>query len=307
MRFILRDHATLSAFQNMIYEFDAADKKDEDGGQDGGRQAGDGGNDGDGDGETTREVFDESSSTGQPVYNPTTTFTWPKTFCTPIRRASDTERTLQLEGFQESLRRVLREQESSYDEHDPRIKEYNSIKMSYPAFPEHEVTATVEPVPFASAEEGPAKALPADAMKTFRIHANSFYRHETVVVKFIPWKSPGKIHGMTFRRVVQILLLFKCNHGGQEHELAYVSWFETTRIAHETASGMYLLKRTKRRSIIPVTDIELPVNLMPKFGNVMGGAAHVKRAMDEAKEKDCHGHENEEQMGQAQPKVQGIN
>ena len=91
---------------------------------------------------------------------------------------------------------------------------------------------------------------------------------------------------MTHRRVVQVLLLFKCRLGGREHELAYVNWFETTRIANDTACGMYLVKRTTKRSVIRVTDIELPIHLMPKFGNVLGEAVKAKKAMDEAKEKD---------------------
>ena len=39
-------------------------------------------------------------------------------------------------------------------------------------------------------------------------------------------------------------------------------------------------------SVISVIDIELPMHLMPKFGNVLGEAAKAKRAMDEAKEND---------------------
>lgn len=288
MRFILRDHATLSAFQNMIYEFNAADKKDEDDGEEsGGRmQNGDGGDDCDGEGETRPDSFDDSSSIRSSAYDTATIFTWPKTPRFPNRRASDSERDLPLGGFQDSLRRFLREQVTPYDDPDPRVKEFNSIRMSYPSFPEHEITASVEPVPSASGGKVSANPLSADTRRNCRINANTFSRHETVVVKTEPPTTPRTIHGMTFRRVVQILLLFKCQAGAEEHELAYVSRFETTRIASATASGMYLVKRTKKCSVIRVTDIELPVHLMPKFGSVIGDAAKAKRAMDEAKEKD---------------------
>jgi hypothetical protein len=91
---------------------------------------------------------------------------------------------------------------------------------------------------------------------------------------------------MSRRRVVQVLLLFKCRLDGKEQELAYVSWFETVRMASDTACGMYLVKRTTKRSVIPVTDIEQRVHLMPTFGSQLGEADNAKRAMDQAKEKD---------------------
>jgi hypothetical protein len=46
------------------------------------------------------------------------------------------------------------------------------------------------------------------------------------------------------------------------------------------------VKRTSRRSVIPVRDIERPVHLMPRFGSQLGAAVQAKKAMDEAKEQD---------------------
>jgi hypothetical protein len=291
VRFILKEQAALSAFQGMIYDnTEKIDGDDGDGGDGGGTgtNGGNGHDDSDGEGAVTLDDFEDSVATQSSAFDSTTTFAWPKSFRTPIRRSSDTEKALGLTGFQENLRRFLHGQDISYEDPDPRVWEFNSIKMSYPACPEHEVAATIDPYPSSSAGKVNNEPVPQGTKKDFRINANTFSRHETVAVKFVPGpsKRSDKIHGMTHRRVVQVLLLFKCRLGGREHELAYVNWFETTRIANDTACGMYLVKRTTKRSVIRVTDIELPIHLMPKFGNVLGEAVKAKKAMDEAKEKD---------------------
>jgi hypothetical protein len=126
-----------------------------------------------------------------------------------------------------------------------------------------------------------------ELMMNVRINANTFFRHDTVLVKFDPSVSRSSmVNTMSHRRVVQVLLLLKCRHEGKELELAYVSWLETVRMASDTACGMYLVKRTTKRSVIPVIDIERPVHLMPKFGSQLDEADKAKRAMDQAKEKD---------------------
>ena len=52
---------------------------------------------------------------------------------------------------------------------------------------------------------------------------------------------------MSFKRVAQLLLLFKCRVNGEElQKLAYVSWFETKGGAAERSSGLYLVGRTKK-------------------------------------------------------------
>jgi len=289
-RFILREQASLAAFQSMIYKFEETSRTG-----DGGKEDSDmelvvsGTEEGDDEGgtEIDADEFDDCEST---VLG-STTFVWPKSHHTPIQRASDTEQRFSLAGFLEELRRFLRRFDVSYSNRDPRVWVFNSIKTSYPSWLEDEVAVSHD-----SSDSGTSarKSIPpeyvipsSDLMTSVRINANTFFRHDTVLVKFEQSVSRSStVHTMSRRRVVQVLLLFKCRHDGKELELAYVSWFETVRMASDTASGMYLVKRTTKRSVIPVTDIECPVHLMPKFGSQMGEADKAKRAMDQAKEKD---------------------
>jgi hypothetical protein len=57
-------------------------------------------------------------------------------------------------------------------------------------------------------------------------------------------------------------------------------------MASDTSRGMYLVKRTSKRPVIPVHNIERPVHLMPKFGSQLRAAAQAKKVMDEANERD---------------------
>lgn len=124
-------------------------------------------------------------------------------------------------------------------------------------------------------------------MTSTRINANSFFLHDSVLIKFESIASwTLHINIMSHRRVVQVLLFFKCRHNGKTEELAYVNWFETIRMASDTSCGIYLVKRTSKRSVIPVRDIKRPVHLMPKFGSQLGSATQAKTAMDVAKEQD---------------------
>jgi hypothetical protein len=84
---------------------------------------------------------------------------------------------------------------------------------------------------------------------------------------------------MNYRRVAQLLLLFKCEWKHQEHELAYVSWFETKRTA-DPNSGLYLVGRTKKCTVIEVKDIERGVHLIPKFGAQVGETAKLQRKLE---------------------------
>jgi hypothetical protein len=124
-------------------------------------------------------------------------------------------------------------------------------------------------------------------MVSVRINPNTFYRHDTVLVKYEQSAPRGSMsHIMARRRVVHVLLPFKCHQGGKEQHLALVSWFKTIRIAKDTSCGMYLVRRIAKRSVISVKDIERPLHLMLKFGG-MDSTDSVTKAMEEARQRDC--------------------
>jgi hypothetical protein len=89
---------------------------------------------------------------------------------------------------------------------------------------------------------------------------------------------------MSHKRVAQLLLLFKCERQNQAQELAYVSWFETKRTA-DPNSGLYLIGRTKKCSVIDVNDIMRGVHLIPKFGAQIGEAVKLQRRLEMEKKK----------------------
>ena len=86
---------------------------------------------------------------------------------------------------------------------------------------------------------------------------------------------------MSQRRVAQVLLLFTCPCWQERLELAFVSWFETKRTA-DPNSGLYLVGRTTKYTVISVKDIERPVHLIPKFGSQVGTTTKVKRELGHA-------------------------
>ena len=51
--------------------------------------------------------FEDSVAIQSSAFDSTTTFTWPKSFRTPVRQYLDTEKALGLTGFQENLPRYL--------------------------------------------------------------------------------------------------------------------------------------------------------------------------------------------------------
>ena len=111
-----------------------------------------------------------------------------------------------------------------------------------------------------------------------RLYASSL-RHNTVLVRRPDIQVRGPWNTMNYRRVAQLLLLFKCEWKHQEHELAYVSWFETKRTA-DPNSGLYLVGRTKKCTVIEVKDIERGVHLIPKFGAQVGETAKLQRKLE---------------------------
>ena len=80
---------------------------------------------------------------------------------------------------------------------------------------------------------------------------------------------------MSQHHIAQVLLLFTCPYWQERLELAFVSWFETKRTA-DPNSGLYLVGRTTKYTVINVKDIERPVHLIPKFGSQIGATTKVK-------------------------------
>jgi hypothetical protein len=72
---------------------------------------------------------------------------------------------------------------------------------------------------------------------------------------------------------VRVIFLLPSKYGSFKHPLAYVEWFT---LFHSPVAdlGMYQVSRStrssrRRASIIPVTQIERSIHLIPKFGRVM--------------------------------------
>jgi hypothetical protein len=89
---------------------------------------------------------------------------------------------------------------------------------------------------------------------------------------------------MSFKRVAQLLLLFqvpRCANDENSQKLAYVSWFETKSAKH-SSSGLYLVSRTKKESVIPVQDMERGVHLVSKFEANVEEAIKLKCKLQEA-------------------------
>jgi hypothetical protein len=117
------------------------------------------------------------------------------------------------------------------------------------------------------------------AMITQRINANPKRRYDVVLVK-TPERGSRLPGSMSKRQVAQVLLLFKVRNrsDGTEHNLAYVSWFETKRKC--STSGLYLVSRKTTFAVIDITKVERPVHLIPKFGSEIGATVKVKRDLD---------------------------
>jgi hypothetical protein len=284
-RFILKEQATLEAFQKMVDDRQLDSRNELE------NQTKD--SDLDGEGDCSIDDFNESTV----AKIGSTTYVWPKTPRFPARLASRTQKDLKLARFQQDLTSFLRKDSSisnSAMDLDPPVLIFNSVKISYPSWIDDEVgiknTDELQNVNEARTPVPAEYIVPSsDSMITTRINANDFYRHETVLVKFDQSASRirnSNLSTMLRRRVAQTLLLFKCLVDGTEFELAYVNWFETVRAAKDTDCGLFLLKRTSRCSVILISDIERPVHLVPKFGNQLDRAAMAKQAMDKAREAD---------------------
>ena len=216
-------------------------------------------------------------------------------------RASLAEKKLFLPGFKVALCRHLTSlngaSEGSTDVmiefQDPIISTFNSIRISYPTGIEDEIISRRELMgqePNGSQEPNgrPSQLLRqttsslAKSMVTERIKAQpigtQYGRRDAVLVECPGKESRGQVNTMSQRRVAQVLLLFTCPYWQERLELAFVSWFETKRTA-DPNSGLYLVGRTTKYTVISVKDIERPVHLIPKFGSQVGTTTKVKREL----------------------------
>ena len=290
LKFILSEQTTLSAFQNMVDNFDsmAPRRGDEMQSENSGLKATE--DHPDDDLELDRLEDLEPVVKLNPAQIGLTTFTWPKH---PQRsrsgRASVIEKSLFLNGFHRSVNQYFRARLASTNNiqsnvhevaFDPELDVFNSIRISYPSWFPDEVGVDV--VFLSDADRKRAKELiepSPPAMITERINANPNRRYDVVLVRS-PERGSRLPGLMSKRQVAQILLLLKLRNqlDGTEENLAYVSWFETKR--KDDTSGLYLVARKTTTAVIDIIKVERPVHLIPKFGSDIGVTAEVKRDLD---------------------------
>lgn len=300
IKFILKDNSILSAFQSMIYRFEAEDAVAKTGDSDGvrgtgansksGRENGEVG-DGDGDpGDDDRSEGRAREGAGHGVdeerVRPATTHIWPKA---PSQKllASVAENSFGgfATGLQDGIQKYFRERGVNISP-DPLLLIANSVTMKYPSWLEDEEAVTGEYAALVPTEHLMQcdKKMISDKIRASKV------RHESVLISCPDREGRSRQHTMNRRRVAQILLLFQIKHrsgtfpvSDQCHRLAYVSWFDTKRTAaEETCSGMFRVRRSTRREVVDVVRIEHTVHLIPKFGNVIGDTVKVRRRLERA-------------------------
>jgi hypothetical protein len=196
--------------------------------------------------------------------------------------ADQTEKLLELEGFHKAIQQYLQKNDLVHSDWEcgnglnPRILVYNSITVTYnPWCADEQIQSDPEAPPYVP----PSQRSP----KSDRLYASSL-RHNTVLVRCPDRKPRGNLNTMSFKRVAQLLLLFQVPRRANDEnsqKLAYVSWFETKSMKH-SSSGLYLVSRTTKASVIAVEDIERGVHLVPKFGANVGEAIKLKCKFQEA-------------------------
>ena len=94
---------------------------------------------------------------------------------------------------------------------------------------------------------------------------------------------------MTYQRVAEVLLLYKCNReamnmisahrGSDVGEYAYVQWMNTIGGRPDKDNGMYMIRRTHQTAVIHIGDIERSVHLIPKYGRQIGATTKLIRKL----------------------------
>ena len=297
MRYVLQNQTEKAAFQSMV---DQVDAMDEDPDSNDPTEATEDNEEATEDNEEEGPVHVKDSQIGRRTY------TWPKQSrkgwpC----RASTTEKKLNLDGFQASVRRHYQDNGSrnaasgpsnstqrhpiGTDEFDPVISVYDTIRVIYPSWVPTEIGAARDPaaqVPHPEFTPPSVDAMPVNRIRSGPVGAKG-QRLDCVLVNCPQREARGNTNTMSGRRVAQVLLLFKSHswrNGSEPGAFAYVSWFETKRTAGVN-SGLYLVSRTTKRSVIEVTDIERLVHLIPKFGNEVGSTESVNKELESARKK----------------------
>ena len=282
MEYVLREHTRRNAFQEMLDSFGNGDEKGQKGA-------------------TPQKIIgevvtleEEEEEEPSSTSDDTPTLTWPKAprKLWRVVQADKTEELLELPGFHMALIQYLRKanlplvsDNSDAESPNPRIRVFNSIKVGYASWVPGEVRSSGATLGTTSGSTSlvgrrPVEYIPP-SQREFqfdRLYASSL-RHNTVLVRRPDLQVRGPSNSMNYKRVAQLLLLFKCDWQHQEFELAYVSWFETKRTA-DPNSGLYLVGRTKRCTVIEVKDIQRGVHLIPKFGAQVGETAKLQRKLE---------------------------
>src|SRR5579859_7162170 len=184
-----------------------------------------------------------------------------------------------VDGLRPAIDRYLSTYNKPTMADEPTIIVAPSIKMWFPTWVEGEV----------GLKTNVDHALPAESCfedekyaKFFNTQLNANHiRHEMVLVRRPNREPRGQLNTMSYRKVAQLLLLFKRKHweGPHGYGMAFVEWFDTKGPTNKH-SGLYPLARSKRREIISVALIERPVHLIPKFGNQIGETYKVKLELE---------------------------
>jgi hypothetical protein len=265
-RFILNEQNTLAAFQSMIFKFESGDDLDNPSG-----------------GDDDSLYGDSDSSVGDAGDNSTivddqTHVFWPRTAVTP---RSFTASQVRYPSFKEELIKFLRKNDAVVNlDDDPRVALVNSIRISYPSWSETEVIGD------GNRRRCPEIALPEGRSRiSRRLNANNlkYGRHDPVLLKSVEKRPPRhRAHSMTDRKVARLLVLFKCqSRYGNALQLAFVNIFAISGYPQDDhCHGLFLLKRTSRFQVIPVTTIEREVHLIPRFGNEIGAALRINKKLE---------------------------
>jgi hypothetical protein len=283
IKFILKDNSILSAFQSMIYRFEAEDAAAN---SKQGRENGDEDEDGDpGDDDRNKGRGEEvGDGDDEERVMPVTTHTWPKAPSQKLHASvAETSFGRFATGLHDGIQKYFREREVNISP-DPLLLIANSVTMKYPSWLEDEEAVNGEyaaPLPTEHLMQCDKKMV-SDKIRASKV------RHESVIVSCPDREGRGRQHTMNRRRVAQVLLLFQMKQhsatfpvSNQWHRLAYVSWFDTKKTAaEETCSGMFRVRRSKKREVVEVVRIEHTVHLIPKFGNVIGETVNVRRRLE---------------------------
>jgi hypothetical protein len=121
-----------------------------------------------------------------------------------------------------------------------------------------------------------------DAKATKNANHLKYGRYDSVLLKWTgEHRTPKhRVYSMSNWKVAHLLALFKCKSDNGALQLAFVNLYAiagTPKDGH--CHGLYLVRKTSRFQVVPVTDIESDVHLIPKFGNRIRVAVTVNKTI----------------------------